>query len=123
MPSEIEGKLTLGLTPTSKGPKLGSSIERPADLKLTLKQCSNRGNYTILEQEDDIRSRQLAQGADLTCMITYDVFLIPWTFAYQSNVLYHGHNSMIVENSIQLLGCGQLPVSSTPALPWWISVL
>ena len=84
MPSEIEGKLTLGLTPTSKGPKLVSSIDRPADLKLTLKQCSNRGNYTILEQEkDDIRGRQLAQGADLTCMIIYDVFLIPWTFAYQ----------------------------------------
>ena len=69
----------------------------PADLKLTLKQWSNRGNYTTLgREEDDIRSRQLAQDADLTCMIIYNVFLIPWTYAYQSNVFYHGHNSMLI---------------------------
>ena len=46
-------------------------------------------------------------------MIIYNVFWIPWTYAYQSNVFYHGHDSMLVLNSIQLLGSGQLPVSST----------
>ena len=97
MPSEIEGKLTLGLTPTSKGPKLGSSIERPADLKLTLKQCSNRGNYiTLGQEEDNIRSRQLAQDADLTCLIIYTVFLNPWTYDYRANVFYWGHDSMLL---------------------------
>ena len=56
----------------------------PADLKLTLKQCSNRGKDTTLgREEDDITSRQLAQDADLTFMIIYNVFLIPWTYAYQ----------------------------------------
>ena len=55
-------------------------------------------------------------------MIIY-VFLIPWTYACQSHVFYHGYDSMIVENSIQLLGCGQLPVPITSGLPWWISVL
>ena len=73
------------------------SIERPADLKLTLKQCSNRGNYTTLgQEEDDIRSRQPSQDAYLTFMIIYKVFLIPWTYVYQSHVFYHGHNSMLV---------------------------
>ena len=61
-----------------KAPELDWSIERPADLKLTLKQRSNRGNYTTLgREEDDVRSRQLAQDADLTCVIIYNVFLIP----------------------------------------------
>ena len=47
---EIEGKLTLGLTPTSKGPKLDWSIERPDDLKLPLKQCSEE--TTTLGREE-----------------------------------------------------------------------
>ena len=58
MYSETEGKLTLGLIPTSKGwtdywtnlerasLNTGLPRERTADLKLTLKRCSNRGNYT-----------------------------------------------------------------------------
>ena len=80
-----------------KAPELDWSIERPADLKLTLKQRSNRGNYTTLgREEDDVRSRQLAQDADLTCVIIYNVFLIPWTYAYQSRIFYYGHDSMLV---------------------------
>ena len=68
--------------PLPKAPKLDWSIERPADLKLTFNQCSNRGNYATLGWGDDVRSRQLAQDADLTFMIIYNVFLIPWTYAY-----------------------------------------
>ena len=69
----------------------------PGKSQLTLKQCSNRGNYTPLgQEEEDIRSRQLDQDAHLTCMIIYNVFLIPWTYAYQSNAFYHGHESMLV---------------------------
>ena len=61
MPSDIEGKFILRLTPTSKGPpKLDLSIERHTDLKLTLKRCSEETALTTLGQEDDIRSRQLA---------------------------------------------------------------
>ena len=117
---EIEGKLTLGLTPTSKA----GLVYREACWSQTLLKTMLRGNYTILGWEkDDIRSRQLALDAYLTCMIIYSVFLIPWTYPYKSNVFYHGHDSMIVYNSIQLLGCGQLPMSSTSGLPWWISVL
>ena len=73
------------------------SIERLADLKLTLRRGSKRRNCTTLGEEDDSRSRQLAQDADLVCMIVCNVFLIPWTYAYQSNVFYHGHNSMLVK--------------------------
>ena len=82
MPSEIDSWVNSHF---QKAPKLDWSIW-PADLKLTLKQHWNRGNYTTLgQEEDDIRSRQLAQDADLTFMIIYNVFLIPWTYAYQSN--------------------------------------
>ena len=47
-------------------------------------------------EEDDIRRRQLAQDGDLTFMIIYNVFLIPWTYAYQSHVFNHGHDSMLI---------------------------
>ena len=78
-------------------PELDWSIERSADLKLTLKQCSDRGNCTTLgREEDDIRSRQLAQDVDMTHMIIYNILLIPQTYAYQSNAFYHGHDSMLV---------------------------
>ena len=87
----------MGLLPLPKAPKLDWSIEGPADLKLTLKQCSNRGNYiTLGQEEDNIRSRQLAQDADLTCLIIYTVFLNPWTYAYRANVFYWGHDSMLL---------------------------
>ena len=56
-------------------------------------------------------------------MIIYNVFMISWSCAYQSNVFYHRYNSMLDKNSIQLLGCGQLSVSSTSGFPWWSSVL
>ena len=52
-----------------RAPTLDWSIERNVDLKLTLKQCSNRGETTLLlgREEDDVRSRQLGQdpGPDL----------------------------------------------------------
>ena len=53
MPSEIEGKLTLGLTPTSKGPKLDWAIERLADVNLTLKQYSEG---TTLQEDEKMTS-------------------------------------------------------------------
>ena len=33
---------------------------------------------------------------DLICMIIYNVFLTSWTFKYESNVFYHGHDPMLV---------------------------
>ena len=43
------------------GPYTGLSYREDCQPEFTLKQHSNRGNCTILGQEDDIRSRQLAQ--------------------------------------------------------------
>ena len=40
--------------------------------------------------------RQLAQDADVICVIIHNVFLIPWTYAYQSHVFNHGHDSMLI---------------------------
>ena len=65
-------------------------------------------------EEDDFRSRQLTQdtGPD-----SYSVFLTSWTFAYESNVfLYYAS----LKNQSNCWVCGQLPVSSTSGLPWWI---
>ena len=124
MPSETEGKLTIGLTPTSKGPpKLDLSIERHTDLKLTLKRCSEETALTTLGQEDDIRNRQLAQDAGLTFMIIYNVFLIPWTYAYQSNAFYHGHDSILVQTQSNCLVVANYLCLVLMGLPWWISVL
>ena len=37
---------------------------------------------------------------------------------------YHGHDPMLVlKNQSNCWVCGQLPVSSTSGLPWWISLL
>ena len=38
---------------------------------------------TLGWEEDNIRSRQLAKDADLIHMIIYNIFLIPWIYAYQ----------------------------------------
>ena len=48
---------------SQKAPALDWPIERTADLKITLKQCSNWEETTLTTgwEEDDIRSRQLAQ--------------------------------------------------------------
>ena len=82
--------------PLPKAPKLDWSIERPADLRLTLKQCSNRENYITLRWgEDGIRSIQLPQNADPTRMVIYDVLesldlclsikcFLSWTRVYAS---------------------------------------
>ncbi|KAB0362028.1 hypothetical protein FD754_006184 [Muntiacus muntjak] len=53
MHSETEGKLTLGLTPTSKDPYPGLVYREDAQRNL---------NYTGMK-ENDIRGRQLAQDA------------------------------------------------------------
>ena len=48
---------------SQRAPALDWPIKRTADLKITLKQRSNRGKTTLTpgREEDDIRSRQLAQ--------------------------------------------------------------
>ena len=38
----------------------------------------------------------LPKMLDLIHMISYNVFLTSWTFAYKLNVFYHGHDSMLV---------------------------
>ena len=51
------------------GPYTGLIYREDCRPEFTLKQCSNGGNCTILEQEDDTRSRQLAQDP---CHDSYD---------------------------------------------------
>ena len=64
MHNEMEGKLTLRLIPTSKGPYTGLVYKEDSWPDLTLKLCSNRRNYTTPGWEgSDIRGRQLAQDA------------------------------------------------------------
>ena len=41
---------------------------------------------------------------DLSRMITYNIFLTSWTFAYKSNVFYHGHNPMLILKISPIVG-------------------
>ena len=78
MPSETKGNMILGLTPTFKA----GLVYREACWLQTHLKTMLRGNYTTLGwEEENIRRRQLAQDADLICMIIYNVFLIPWTYS------------------------------------------
>ena len=43
-----------------------------------------------------LEADSLLKMLDLIHMISYNVFLTSWTFAYKSNVFYHGHDSMLV---------------------------
>ena len=66
MHNETEGKLTLKLIPTSKGPYTELVYREDSSPDLTLKWCSSRRHYTTLGWEgDDIRGKQLAQDAGL----------------------------------------------------------
>ena len=49
------------------------STERTADIKITLKQCSEETTLTPGQEEDNIRS-SLPKMLDLTRMIIYNVF-------------------------------------------------
>ena len=61
---------------------------------------------------------------DLTRMIIYNVFLTSWTFAYESNAFLSWTRSYSsFKNPSSCWACGQLPVSNTSGLPWWISPL
>ena len=76
MHSEIEGKLTLRLIPTSKGPCTGLVYREDSWPDLTLKWCSNRGE-TALHQDEKKTSEvdSLPKMLDLIHMIIYNVFL------------------------------------------------
>lgn len=63
---------------------------------------------TILEVDS------LPKILGLIYMIVYNVFLTFWSFAYKSNVFYHGHNPMLVVKLNPIVGF----VSSTSKLPW-----
>ena len=86
MYSETEGKLTLGLIPTSKGwtdywtnlerasLNTGLPRERTADLKLTLKRCSEETALYWDEKKTTSGVDSLPKMLDLICMIIYNVF-------------------------------------------------
>ena len=76
MHNETEGKLTLRLIPTSKGPYTGLIYREDNWRDLTLKRCSNRGE-TALHQDKMQTSEvdSLPKMLDLIHMITYNVFL------------------------------------------------
>ena len=64
MHNETEGKLTLRLISTSKGPYTGLVYREDSWPDLTLKWCSNKKKYTTPGWKDsNIRGRQLAQDA------------------------------------------------------------
>ena len=82
------------------------TTEGAADLKHTLKQCSNRGRATLTpgQEGDNIRSRCLPKILDPIRMIIYNDFLTSWISAYKSNVFYHGHSPMLVLKISPILG-------------------
>ena len=96
------------------------SIERPADLKLTLKQYSEDKLHS--HQDKKMTSADtLPKMLDLIRMIIY-VFLTSSTFTYRSNVfLSRAWSYASFQNQSNCWVCCQLPMSSTSWLLWWIS--
>ena len=96
------------------------SIERPADLKLTLKQHSKDKLHS--HQDNKMTSADtLPKMLDLIRMIIY-VFLTSSTFTYRSNVfLSRAWSYASFQNQSNCWVCCQLPMSSTSWLLWWIS--
>ena len=56
MHNETEGKLTLRLIPTSKGPYTGLVYKEDSWPDLTLKWSSNRGETTLQQDENTMTS-------------------------------------------------------------------
>ena len=77
MHSEIEGKLTRWLIPSSKGPYTGLVYREDSWPDLTLKWCSNRGETALYQDEKNLTSEvdSLPKMLDLICMSSYNVFL------------------------------------------------
>ena len=102
----------------------GKPIERTADLKITLKQCSYREEMTLVPRpEDDTRSRQ-----PTVLGLTHMLFtLFSWFLehlAYESNVfLLWAWPYAEPKNESNCWLYGKLPTSSISGLPWWISLL
>ena len=71
MHSEIEGKLTLRLIPTSKGPYTELVYREDSSPHLTLKWCSNREETTLHQDEKKTTSEvdNLPKMLDLIHMI------------------------------------------------------
>lgn len=106
-----------------KAPAPDWFIERTAHLKIILKQSSDGGETTLAWEEDDIRSRQLAQDAGPDSYNDYNVSLT-WTFAYESNVFPSGKRAYAnFRSQSSCCVCGQFPVPGTSGFPWWISPL
>lgn len=117
MCSESEGKLTLAVIPSSIGPAPAWSTDSAADVRLTLKGCSEAITLRPGREEDDLRSSS-PRTLHLTCMIVYDVVLTSQTFAYKSDVFLSWTWSYAsFKKPIQVLGCGQSPVSRTSRFP------
>ena len=77
MHNETEGKLTLRLIPTSKGPYTRLVYREDSWPDLTLKWGSNRGE-TTLHQDEKMKASEvetLPKMLDLIHMIIYNVFL------------------------------------------------
>ena len=76
MHSEIEGKLTHRLIPTSKGPYTGLVYREDSWPDLILKWYSNRGEIALHQDEKNLtlEADSLPKMLDLICMIIY-VFL------------------------------------------------
>ena len=77
MQNETEGKLTVRLIPTSKGPYTGLVYREESWHDLTLKWCSNRGETTLHQDEKTMTSQvdSLPKMLDLILMIIYNVCL------------------------------------------------
>ena len=113
---ETEGKLTFRLIPTSKGLYTGLVYREDSWPDLTLKWCSNRGE-TTLHQDGKMTTSEvdgLPKMLDLIHMIIYNVFLTSWTFAYKSNLFYHGHETAAAAKLLQ--SCPTLcdPIDDSP---------
>ena len=111
MHNKTEGKLTLRLIPTSKGPYTGLVYREDSWPDLTLKWCSIRRNCTTPGwEDDDIKGRQLVQDARTDSFIIIYV----WSFIMFSWLLrplhinqmlfYHRPDSMLVLEINSIVG-------------------
>ena len=106
MHNETEGKLTLRLISTSKGPYSGLVYREDSWPDLTLKWCSNRGE-SILHQDETMTTSEvdsLPKILDLICMIFIMFSWLLRPLHTNQMLFYHRPDTMLVLEISPIVG-------------------